>query len=122
MGQSVNIKRQDVIEALQKSLEIHRAEYAEALEDYREACLKFFEEGLEALKSGVLDESKLQLKVSMPDNYEHEFTSVLDMLEYSVDEVINLDSDTFAAYFKNKWYWKNNFNAALAATKLYLGK
>jgi hypothetical protein len=44
------------------------------------------------------------------------------MLEYSVDETLTLDADTFRAYFKGEWAWKARFNDIIGSTKAYLGK
>ena len=105
-----------------KLLKKHKIEYRNAVSEYEEACVKFLEEALEHVKSGVFDREKITLSLIKPENYSDEYQRILDMLEYSVDETLTLDADTFRAYFKGEWTWKARFNDIIGSTKAYLGK
>ena len=120
--QTVTVKRDDIIDALHQGLKKHKIEYRNAVSEYEEACVKFLEEALEHVKSGVFDREKITLSLIKPENYSDEYQRILDMLEYSVDETLTLDADTFRAYFKGEWSWQARFNDIVGSTKAYLGK
>lgn len=41
----------------------------------------------------------------------------IDMLEYSVNETITLDSTSFKAYIKNEWDWTDSFRSYASSLK-----
>lgn len=117
-NQLVHVKREDIIKALTEGLDSHKLEYTEAMEDYKIAVVKFLENALHNANSGTFKD--LVLNISAPTNHERDYQNVLDMLEYSVDETFQLDSDTFRAYFKGEWSWKNSFMHTMLSTKEYI--
>lgn len=116
--QTVTVDRLKLIAALQSGLEAHRIEYAEAKADYIAAVKKFMSEANERAQAG--DFTNLVLRLTKPDNREKDYTNVIEMLEESVSETIQLDSDTFRAYYKGEWSWKGAFEASASSLKSYL--
>ena len=111
--QSVNVKRSELLEILKKNREQHKLDYAEAVEGYRGAKIKALEDALEKVKTEEKPEkTSLNVSLNKPITYVSEYTEVIDMLEMSVDEIINLDSDSFQAYIKDNWSWKRSFMAS----------
>lgn len=106
-SQVVNVNRQDLIKALETSLDNHRVQYAEAEGDYKVAVQVFLTQALERARSG--DYSKVKLEIDPPVNRENEYLEVIEMLKVSVDETIQLDRDSYKAYYKNEWSWSRNF-------------
>lgn len=117
--QTVNVKRLDIIDALKKGLIEHEASLSEALSDYNAAVIKFLELALQNAKNGNFKD--LVLNIPKPEDHTKDYQHILDMLELSVDETIQLDSDTFRAYFKGEWSWKHRFLDIMASTKAYIG-
>lgn len=117
--QHVNVNRLQLIEALQAGLATHKVEYAEAMKDYEAAVIKFLEEATARAKSGNFTD--LVLRLQKPENHTKDYTNVIELLEVSVDETIQLDSEAFRAYYKGEWGWKAAFGASATALKSYLG-
>ena len=118
---SVNVNRLQLLETLRANLEIHRAEYREAVLEFHarlEADLKVALKKVKAVDPNIAEiESKLRrfsFSVQFPQNYENQYVEVIEMLELSVDEVINLDAESFRAYVKNEWAWQQSFRATKA--------
>lgn len=85
---SVNVSRVELLEKLKQNLELHRAEYKEALAEFH---------------TRLLEDLKLaQKKVSKVENVE-------DLKNF------HLDSESFRAYIKNEWQWQATFAAAKMA-------
>lgn len=119
-NRSVNVKRQDLLVALKSGLETHSAQYQEALGDFRAKVLHDLKQKTkEVTRASDKDLVSIQtLYISPPQNHEQEYLEMIDMFEVSVDETINLDHQSFKAFFKNEWPWQQQFAAAAASYKL----
>lgn len=107
---SVNVSREKLLEALKTNRAIHKAEYAQALVAFKIRLLADLKAAL--LKVDGAEPAALkdfELEVDFPMNHEEEFSDIIDMLEHSTDSVINIDSESFKAYFNNEWNWSQSF-------------
>lgn len=116
--QSVNVKRVELIEKLKSGLELHRKDYLEAIEDYKKLTLVYLTESLKRVQSGEIVAIKFITPV--PINREADYIDVINMMEYSVDEHINLDKTMFKAYFFNEWSWARDFSSLMGSMKASL--
>lgn len=116
--QTVNVKRTDLIAALKQGLDLHKAQYTEALNDYHTAVITFLRSAVERVELDG-DYSDVVLKLSSPENKEKEYLDVIEMLEVSVDETIQLDKESYKAFYKNEWPWTQNFLALAASYKAF---
>ncbi len=107
----VNVDKYELLEKLKENLEIHKKDYLEAVEGYKIKLL----EDLTAAKAAVEGLQAAELKglqavtFNFPVSHEADYVEVIDMLEVSTDEEIELDSTSFRAYFKNEWNWSRGF-------------
>ncbi len=112
---SVNVDRMKLLEALRTNREVHRKEYAEALVAFKKRLLEDLEKALlkvdEAEPAALKD---FELEVDFPMNHDEEFGDIIDMLEHSTDTVINIDSESFKAYFNNEWTWTRSFKSSVS--------
>lgn len=113
--QSVNVKRSDLIVALHRNMLNHEIELVEAKKDYSEAAVLFLTDALNRAKEGDL--SNISFDLDPPVSHVAEFMDVIEMLEMSVDENINLDKTSFKAYIKNEWPWRRSFNESAVLYK-----
>ena len=112
---SVNISREQLLEALKSNREIHRGEYAHALVAFKTRLLSDLEAAL--LKVDEAEPAALnnfELQVDFPMNHDQEFGDIIDMLTHSTDSVINIDSESFKAYFNNEWNWTSHFKNSIS--------
>lgn len=108
---SVNVDRKELLAALKKNLEIHRKDYEEALVECKDRLVKDLAAALEKAQ-GVKDPRKLRnwsFRFQFPQSHVRDYEDVIEMLEMSVDEIINLDQESFKAYIKNEWSWSAGF-------------
>ena len=54
------------------------------------------------------DRKKISRALSLPEPQDHteDYDSVIAMLEMSVEDIIELDADSFQRYVLDKWSWK----------------
>lgn len=112
-NKSVNVNRVALLETLKKNRELHIKEYNAAAGGYHQAMLDKLQETIKKVKKGEVTE--LNVSLSRPRSYEEHYTETIEMLELSVDENINLDSESFRAYFKDEWSWSGGFKNLVAS-------
>lgn len=105
--QSVNVSRVQLLEKLKQNLVTHEAEYTEAVQDYQQVCKLFSETLVQEIHEG--NYKNVVFKIPAPQSHAQKYKDVIDMLEFSVDETIELDSTSFKAYYKNEWEWSAGF-------------
>lgn len=117
---SVNVDRLELLAKLHENLAIHRAEYAEALGEFRERLVEDLKLASKkvAKTENVEDLADFSFTVTFPRNHEEDYVDVIEMLEMSRDQSINLDAESFKAYIKNEWQWQQHFRMAKAAYSL----
>jgi len=122
-NKSVNVSRLALIGILKTNLELYREQYKEAITLYRDRLQYELEDALVIVKKSPLlvpELTKLSVKFNAPEDHENDYIEILEMMEMSVDENINLDSESFRAYIKNDWSWSASLLGAIAANKLYI--
>lgn len=117
--QSVNVDRLELISALEKGLEMHRLQLAESKADYAAAVVKFMGDAYERAKSG--DFKNLTLMLREPENHEADYLDIIEMMQVSVDKTIQLDKESYKAFYRNEWSWSSNLLASAMAYKTALG-
>jgi hypothetical protein len=117
--QTVNVRRIALIAALRKGLELHRAQFVEANQDYKAAVLAFQAEAQARTARG--DFSEFRMNLHAPEDKSQEYVDIIEMMEVSVDEVVQIDKDAFKAFYKNEWPWTAGFLSASAGYKTALG-
>lgn len=109
---SVNVNKQELLTKLRENLEIHKTEYKEALVDFKERLLSDLKKGVKLVdKTEAKDLEEFNIRISFPRSHESDYEEVIEMLEMSTDETIELDSQSFKAYIKNEWQWSVQFAA-----------
>lgn len=107
--QSVNVNRQKLLECLRTNRDNHVREYNQAVDCYQEAMVDALKKKLKEVRSGKVKE--LSINLPRPKSFESNYTDVIEMLEMSVDENINLDSSAFKAYIRDEWNWSQGFKS-----------
>lgn len=115
---SINIDRNTLLFALRTNLAAHAEEYTQALIDYR---IHIIEKLMHATKlAQVGDPAKIAsvtVQFNPPQDHRKDYMDAIEMLEYSTDEKINLDQQSFKAYVKNEWHWTQTFKAMAESYK-----
>lgn len=117
---SVTVDRLKLIEKLKENLEQHRQDHIEAMIGYRvklkkdlEAALDFFDERSDE------DIAKLSINFAVPRSYAKEYTDAIAMLEWSTQDVVELDHALFKQYVQNEWTWSGAFDTITSTYKTF---
>jgi hypothetical protein len=117
----VTVRREELLEKLQASLEKHRVDFVNAEELYKKAVIEWLKEALAKAEAGQIVDRDLQYTFSRPFSHVGDFESVIQMIEMSTEGVIELDEDTFKQWVMGKWGWSSQFESASAGLVSYLG-
>ena len=113
----VKVKRDELLAKVRVNREKHVAEYDEAVAGYKQAAAKAIDRAMEKLKRQVADLeagevlqlAAVQFDLAVPQNHSMDYDQVIAMLEMSVDEELEIQSDEFACYVMDDWGWKEAF-------------
>lgn len=107
---------------LTEILKANRALHKEMFDAAQEKYLVKVGEALQTVSNEFYSKKKLNLgpihNIVEPQSYVSEYDAVLDMLEYTTEEVITLEGKEFQQYVKDKWHWGRSFVQSSGA---YLG-
>lgn len=122
--QTVNVKKDKLMKILLDNRKKHRSAFEKACDDYRVALVGILDDKLRDAKSGKRVEHTISLY--MPADQTKDYDRAINMLEMSVDKIINLQEHEFAQLVQDEWTWKHQFSASnslLASTAMtYRGK
>lgn len=117
------MSREVLISALKVNLESYKVQFAEAVELYQARLLLELKEAYDIVNASPLTIEILnhvRVIFAPPMDHENDYIEILEMLEMSVDETINLDAESFRAYIKNDWNWSASLNTSILSNKQYI--
>lgn len=121
---TVKMKKVELKSILIQNLAKHDNVYNEALENYWKEVEETFNEEVEDAKEIIKKRTisnggiGLSIHIQAPVSYKESYQEALAMIEYEVDDIIQLTHDEFNSYILNKWDWTNQFmlsNSAYAS-------
>lgn len=97
-NRTIKILKADLITKIKENKKNHIKEYEKAVVAYREEALRQLRTQLERVEEGAVD-AKLDLMtpVNNSDNYD----KILEMFEWEVQEVVELEQDEFQEYVQD---------------------
>jgi hypothetical protein len=104
---SIKVKKAALLKILRKNRAEHRQIFEEAIEGYRKAVIKEFEHRLNEIKAGK--KIDVIIRLQQPQDQTKDYDRVIGMLEMSVDDVVELDEQSYKQYVMDDWSWTNNF-------------
>lgn len=104
---TVRLNKDELEVIVRKNRDKHRKIFEEAIEGYRKRVIKRLEQMVQNAKDG----KKVDTYVNMvqPEDHTKDYNQVLEMLELSVDDTIELSHQDFARYVQDRWEWSGKF-------------
>ena len=91
----------------------HRKLFEEALEAFREKAIENLESRIAQIKNG--GKVNLYIDLVQPQDYTDSYNEVIEMLEFEINDEIELTQSEFRQYVKDDWGWKGNFSEGYTA-------
>lgn len=100
-------KKNDLIKAITENRNNHRAAFEAALKAYRDEVIETLENQLDQAKRG--DRIPRGHGLVCPMDMTKEYDQILDILDMTTDEEIELSQQEFGQYVLDQWNWKTQF-------------
>lgn len=107
---TVKVSKGELLDALKKNREDHRAVFLEAQTNYRVRVIEELDKALEEARSGR--QYRTNLHLPPPIDMTKEYDRVMAMLGMSVDDVIELSDGEFRQFVLDDWSWRQQFITA----------
>jgi len=115
--ETIQVKKETVLEILKKNKELHHKEFEEAMEGWINKAKNKLERLLTILNSSEARDAILsEVHLPKPVSYEKEYDKAIKMVEFEIRSVIEISSSDFEKYFLDEWAWKEHF---LSNTRMY---
>lgn len=116
-NQTITVNKNILLAKIKENLELYKLDYSETLQDYHLAIKKHLEKAIASVNEENYSSDIIYFRINAPVDYTEKYQTVIDMLEYSTNEEIELDSPSFKAYIKNQWDWTDSFKAYSTSLK-----
>lgn len=109
----IKISKDKLLSKLKENLSSHIETHKKALEAWKLKASEFVSTAPDKILKGEITDirSYVSRVDDIPTSYAKSYESVIKMLEYSIDEVIELDHSDFGRYVEDNWEWKQSFAA-----------
>ena len=104
---TTRVRRDSLLAALELNAAKHSAIVEEARIGYLKRARKALEERLAELQSGKI--AALEFQLAPPQDYSEVYKSAIEMLKWTVHEVVELQADEFRQLVQDQWDWSNAF-------------
>lgn len=109
---SATVKKEDLLATLEANRDKHINTFDQVLEDYRARAVELLEEHIQRIRDGAVE--KVYVMLPPPENYEEEYTRVIEMAKWHQEDTIELTAREFDEYVLDNWTWKDTFLATAA--------
>lgn len=105
----ITVKKDNLIATVRENREAHRDIFLRAQEQYRRKMVEELDRALQEARDGGTIRRAFSLPV--PEDHTDDFDTAIDMLEWSIEDTVELDEYTFARLVRNEWGWQQSFTA-----------
>lgn len=116
----IKVGKEELLKKLKAGLEAHKTAFQTAEEQYKQAVIEWFKEGLARVEGGDFTDTQFRLEFSRPQSHAADFETAIAMIEMSVEWEIELDEKTFKQWVMGKWDWSGSFEMSASAIGGYL--
>ena len=115
---TITVEKDRLVKTLNENLEIHRREFGEATEGFRNAQNKAIRVLYEASGVGrgniqkVHDAYRALNVLDVPQDHSPDYERAIGLMDWEVDDTVKLSVSDFENYVQDNWNWKRGFKAS----------
>jgi hypothetical protein len=109
---AVRVNKAQTLATLNDNRENHRARFEEAMEGYKQRSIELLEEHIERIRNN--DPEQVIVSLPLPEDHTDDYDRVIEQLEWSLDDELELDEQEFNMYIRDQWGWKTSFGQTYA--------
>lgn len=104
---TITVPKDKLIETIKKNRDDHRDMFLAAQEKFREQIIEELDKRLERARKGK--QVDLFIRLPEPVDYTKSYDTALAMLEWEVDDAVELSESDFNRYVENNWEWAQHW-------------
>lgn len=111
----IRVEKKELLETIQSNMEKHVSDYEETERGFK----KHYKSTLAEMINRFDETGKIEtfLTFDQPQSHEEDYQSIIDMLQMSVDDEVEITYEQFQRYVRDNWEWKKDFIALSAQYK-----
>lgn len=114
--EKIQVSKQELLEKLRENKAIHIKEYKEVYAEYQSDTIAKMKKLLAAAKKvEPLTPIQYNTELTPPQTHAEDYEIVIQMLEFSVEDTVEIDQRQFEQYILNKWDWTRRFEMSKTA-------
>lgn len=115
---TVTVNVSDLLNKMKTNRIEHQHIYDEAMKGYRQKCVELLEKRLAEARE--VNESgdgtvNLSFRLSEPVSYIEQYDTIIEMLEWSTEQTVELAMGEFNAWVRDRWDWQTSFLSSNSA-------
>jgi len=114
----IKVTTKDLIDKVRKNREQHALDFTKAEKGFIMDCEVKLKAAMKEVKRGDVPDT---IRFEQPTCHTDDYDAILDMLEMSVDEELEITYEQFQRYARDKWDWSANFNELATFYNSYVG-
>jgi TRAP-type C4-dicarboxylate transport system substrate-binding protein len=103
----VLVNRDKLLEKVKENRENHRAKFEEAMEGYKRKAIQLLEEHIDRIANNAPE--RVIVNLPYPVDHTEDYDRVVEQLEWSLDDTLELNEQEFNTYVRDQWGWKQAF-------------
>lgn len=103
----IKVKKQNLLEVLEKNKEEHRNLFEKAVAGYREKAIYQLDVAIKEAKDGK--KIRTYFNITQPEDHTQDYEETIGMLKMSIDTEILLSRTEYRHYVEDNWSWKDAF-------------
>lgn len=107
MPNTVTVKKEELLAALQENRATHRDIFEEAVDGWRTKAIELLEQRVEEVRKGKMLTVLVQLPV--PEDHTADYDRAIRMVTMEVSDEIELDEREFSELVMDDWGWKRQW-------------
>lgn len=111
---SIRVDIKKLVEVLVQNRDNHIKEYEASVIGWREEASRLLKKKAKEIKTN--DEiTHLNFNLPKPVSHVKEYDRLIEMMEFTKDEELELDSQSFNQYVRDEWAWSQEFKTMSAS-------
>ena len=108
----VLVEKEAVLDAIRANRESHRDKFEEAIAGYRDKAVQLLQEHVERILRNAPE--RVIIDLPWPEDHSDDYDRVIEQLEFSVDDKLELSEQEFNKYVRDEWGWQQGFGHTYA--------
>lgn len=106
---TIRVRKERLLETLRSNLDEHRGAYEDAMRGYRAAMIAELGGMLAQAEAG--EDVDHEIDLERPEDHSESYEQALLLMEWDVEDEIELSVSDFECYVRNNWGWTYSFRS-----------